>query len=75
MAEYLMKVFYPRLFFLLSHNQEENIDYTLFYMSTLYKNTEARFAKRIGTHLEHAQSQVRKILKKVWLLKFNNVIS
>ena len=31
----------------------------LFYKNTLYKNTEARFAQKIRTGLEHAQLQMR----------------
>ena len=43
---------------------------TLFYKSTLYKNTEARFAQNIRTSLEHAQLQMRNLKKTIRILQF-----
>ena len=34
---------------------------SFFYKSTLYKNTEAQFAQKIRTSLEHAQLQMRNL--------------
>ena len=44
-------------------------------LSTLlsfYKNTEARFAQKIKTRLEHAQLQMRNYKKPIRILKFMN---
>ena len=42
--------------------------HSFFYKTTLYKNTEALFAQKIRTRLEHAQLQMRN-LKEIRILK------
>ena len=38
--------------------------HSFFYKNTPYKNTEARFAQKIRTSLEHAQLQMRNLKEK-----------
>ena len=45
---------------------------SFFYKNTLYKDTEARFAQKIRTRLEHAQ--LEKLKKPVRILKFTSDI-
>ena len=44
----------------------------IFYKNTLNNNTEARFAKKMKTQLEHAQPQIKK--SKNVVSKFHNLI-